>query len=233
MKVRTLQEIEAHFDKQLHTVDELITFDRFILDYCVQQIEILDDRLKNGVLKITNPYYLAENTLKAIKNVRQNNSLRTHYNSMFNSCLVLQVSYFTSTIEDIFDCACFWLYSNKHRDDLNPEELKKRNDIKYQNMGSIKKSFKNYLGIDIVNDSICNTIILAQLSRHAIVHSLALADDKFITNLANASPRDIKRDINRGEEILFSSTELDYVKLAMTQFISILCDKIRNQYRIN
>lgn len=164
--------MEERLDQHLRTVDELISFDRLILDVCINHIDSLNERLKGGPFKITNPTYLAENTLKTIKNIRNNDSLRRNYFSMFNSCLVLQVSYFTSIIDDIFKHTCYCLNFSQNKQELDLEILKSKNDINFQNMNSIIRTYKNYLDIDIERNSICNTIVLAQSSRHAIVHSL-------------------------------------------------------------
>lgn len=228
----TLSNIEERFDLHLRTVDELVSFDRIILDVCINHIDSLNERLKGGPFKITNPTYLAENTLKAIKNVRNNDSLRPHYLSMFNSCLVLQVSYFTSTIDDIFKHTCYYLNFSKNRQDLDTDVLKSKNDINFQNMFSTIKTYKKYLDIDIEQNSICNTIILAQSSRHAIVHSLGLADKKFIQQTTSATPRDIKHKFELDEKIQFSSSELEFIKLAMQVFISNLCEKIKLKHNV-
>jgi len=227
-----LQEIEERFDLHLRTVEELISFDRIILDVCINHIDSLNERLKSGPFKITNPTYLAEGTLKTIKNVRNNDSLRPHYLSMFNSCLVLQVSYFTSAIDDIFKHTCYCLNFAQDRQDLDTEVLKSKNDINFQNMLSTIKTYKKYLEIDIKKTSICNTIILAQSSRHAIVHSLGRADNKFIQQTTSATPRDIKHTFTLDEKIQFSSTELEFVKMAMQQFISDLCDNIKIKHNV-
>jgi hypothetical protein len=228
----TLKKIEDRFDEHLRTVDELILFDRIILDVCINHVDNLNERLKTGPFKITNPTYLAENTLKSIKNIRQNDSLRTNYLSMFNSCLVLQVSYFTSIVDDIFKHTSSCLFSNNQRPDLNIDLLKQKNDVNFQNMQSIIKTYKKYLDIEIPKDTICNTIILAQSARHAIVHSLGKADQKFILHTDNANPRDIKHNFNLDEKIQFTSSELEFVKLAMQVFITNLCDNIKMRYSI-
>lgn len=232
LQMTTLQEIEERFDQHLRTVDELISFDRLILDVCIHHIESLNEQLKGVPFKIINPAYLAENALKTIKNVRNNDSLRTNYLSMFNSCLVLQVSYFTSIIDDIFKHTCYCLNYAKDRQDLDPEILKSKNDINFQNMLSTIKAYKKYLDIDIEKTSIYNTIILAQSSRHAIVHSLGRADKKFLLQIKSALPRDIKVSFTLDEKIQFSSKELEFVKLAMQLFISSLCNKIKAKHKV-
>ena len=229
----TLQNIENRFEEQLKTIDELINFDRIILDLCINNIHNLNERLKAGPFKITNPTYLAEGTLKTIMNVRRNDSLRTNYMSMFNSCLVLQVSYFTSNVNDIFKYTCYCLNYAQNRPDLEIDVLKSKNDINFQNMLSTIKTYKKYLDVDIEKNQICNTIILAQSARHAIVHSLGLADQKFIKQTDAARPRDIKHDFTHDEKIQFTSSELEFVKLAMQVFTTSLCDNIKNRHKIS
>jgi hypothetical protein len=231
-KMNTLQKIEETFDLHLRSVDELVSFDKIILDVCINHIDVLNERLKSGPFKITNPTYLAENTLKAIKNIRQNNSLQAKYLSMFNSCLVLQVSYFTSIIEDVFKHTTKKLHDSNLRPDLDIETLKQKNDVNFQNMSSLIRTFKKYLNVEIERDSLCNTIILAQSSRHAIVHSLGIADQKFIVQINSAMPRDVKHGFVLGEKIQFSSSELNYIKLAMQIFVTNLCDKIKAAHQI-
>jgi hypothetical protein len=228
----TLQKIEERFDLHLRTVEELVSFDRHILDVCINHIEQLNERLRKGPNEITNKTYLAEGTLKAIKNVRENDSLRIHYLSMFNSCLVLQVSYFTSILDDIFKHTTGCLFATELHPDLDIELLKQKNDINFQNMFSTIKTYKKYLDIDIEKDTICNTIILALSSRHALVHSLGKADQKFITQTEAAKPRDIKHNFTLNETIQFTSRELGFIKLAMQHFVTNICDNIKKRHGI-
>ena len=79
-----------------------MNFDRIIIDHCLTSMETVNNGLKNLDFPITNPMYLLDNAIKSLKNIRQNNSLRIKYQSIFNSCLVLQVSYFSSIVTDIF-----------------------------------------------------------------------------------------------------------------------------------
>lgn len=230
--MNTLLKIEDRFDEHLRTVDELISFDKIILDLCINHIENLNERLKSGPFEINNPLYLAEGTLQTMKTVRENNSLRIKYLSMFNSCLVLQVSYFTSIVDDIFKHSIFKLNSLNQRPELDIKMIKRNNDVNFQNMNSIMKTYKKYLDIEIKKDSICNTIILAQCSRHAIVHSLGFADQKFTNQINPARPRDIKPQIELNEKIQYSASELQFVKYAMEEFVSNLCDNIKEKHNI-
>ena len=228
----TLKNIEDRFEHHLRSVDELVSFDKLILDTCIGHIDMLNEKLKRGPAQITNQAFLAENTLSAIKNVRQHNSLRHHYISMFNSCVVLQVSYFTSTIHDIFKHTAQCLQHTGQRNDLDEETLKSKNDINFQNMKSTIRTFKKYLDIEIAQTQVMNTVILAQCSRHALVHSLGKADAKFIQQINQARPRDIKQRIDLDEKLQFTEQELLYIKTAMKMFAANLCVTIKNRYQI-
>lgn len=249
-----LKKIENRFEEQLESVDELIAFDKLILDFCIGHIESLNERLKNGPFSIENPSYLAENTLKAIKNIRENNSFQKHYQSIYNSCLVLQVSYFTSSINDIFKYTFHTLTTTNQLPDVQEDVAFSINDLKIltsnpeSNLGDLlfrKKDisldsidvtidiFKKYFGVIIKQDSQCNTITLAQASRNAIVHSLAIADEKFFNQIQDASPRDVKKQIELKDKLQYSKSELEFIKLSMLDFTSDLCGSIRNMYTIN
>ena len=99
-------------------------------------------------------------------------------------------------------------------------------------MQSVIRTFKRYLDIDIVKDQITNTITMAQASRHALVHSLGLVDEKFIVLADQAKPRDIKQSFALNDKISFSASELEFVKLAMQHFISRLCEEIKNRFNV-
>jgi len=250
---KTLLEIEERFENQLKSIEELANFDRFILDFCINHIQSLNERLRTGPPEITNQYYLAENTLKSIKAIRENDSLRINYQSIFNSCLVLQVSYFTSTLNDLFKHAFQFLAERgllpEIKDDLKltfkeledvsfnlttniADMILKKKEISFQDMQSICKVYKHYFDIDIEKDTQCNTIILAQASRHAIVHSLGKADERFLRQISAAYPRDLKQDFVLDQEIKFSSSELEFIKFAMLVFVKELREKFVIKYSI-
>lgn len=249
----TLLAIEERFENQLKSVEELANFDRFLLDFCINHIETLNDRLKKGPPEISNKRYLAENTLNVIKSIRKNDSLRHQYQSIFNSCLVLQVSYFTSTLHDFFRYSFQTLAQENLLPDIK-EDLKltfkelnelsfnlnnnigelilKKKEINFQDMQSICKAYRNYFDIQINKDQKCNTIILAQASRHAIVHALGRADERFLRQVSDAKPRDIKHVFEINEEIKFSESELQYVRLAMLVFLQELREQFKSKYGI-
>jgi hypothetical protein len=116
--------------------------------------------------------------------------------------------------------------------ELTIDVLKKKNDINFQNMNSVIRTFKNYLDISIERDSITNTLTMAQACRHALVHSLGKVDQKFLALSEQAQPRDIKHVFRINDNLQFSATELGFVKHAMQLFVERLCDSLKKRYKV-
>jgi hypothetical protein len=211
-------------------------------------LEILNDRLKNGeATKITNPYYLADNTLMALKGIKQNHSFTNHYSTIYNQCLVLLVSHFTLAVEEIFSVVLKYQYSNRtlsknaknqiqltldEMDDVNenPTLLKKllvtKKNLTFQNMANVVRSFENYLGVHIKGDSKTQDITFAHECRHIIVHNISVADEKFIKNCQGLKNRSIKKSISLEQNVIFTKSELEFVKISMLLFVQELVEQI-------
>jgi len=221
--MESVSRIEEVFCKNLDTVIELLNFDRIILDTCTHHIESLNEKLKAAPFEIGNKLYLADHTLKTIKNVRTNDSLRPKYKHIFNSCLVLQVSYFTSALEEMFHVKI----NNIEMENIPPELKKHRPN--FQNLFSAKKTFKNYLLIDIeslISKALFNDILVAVNSRHNIVHALGVIDEKFIKQTQNATPRKLKEKCKIDQKLEFSAEEIIQVKETFEKFIKLLRIKL-------
>lgn len=93
------KQIIDNFKKNIASVESLANFDRVVLDFAISSIDSLQERLKE---KFANERLLATATLKQLKNIRENDSMRPQYKEIFNQCVVLLVSYFGSAVSDIF-----------------------------------------------------------------------------------------------------------------------------------
>jgi len=102
MARKTSEQIRSGFAANVASVDALVNFDRFILDFAIERVERLHQRLEPRYL---NPDDNGEHTLMALKQVRANDALRPSYQQIFNQAVVLLVSYFGSTIADLFRTA--------------------------------------------------------------------------------------------------------------------------------
>lgn len=208
------------FKSHIDTVKSLMSFDNILIDFCITQIENLNEKIKNNKeIQITNVYFLPEATLKQLRLIKQHDSFKIQYESIYNQCLVLVVSYFTSTVKDLFRDALQY-YSDKKRDCLKTinaelkftfEELEsygfdlsksvgeliiKKKNLSFQDMQSICREFQTYFNVKIEKNDIVDNIILAQASRHAIVHSLSIADEKFMNQISQSQTRTLKRNIS-------------------------------------
>lgn len=245
-----LIKIKDGFLKNSDSVKELMNFDRIILDFCIIHIDNLNKKLKN--LKIDNPYLLAENTLQVLRGIRENDSMRAQYESIYNQCLVLLVSHYTVMMEDFFKSSIdLLIIENKDNftemDDaikISLNELKslnfnlsgnfgdlllKKKDISFQDMQSMNRAFRQYLGFSLPLDSTLNNIIFAQAARHSIVHSLANADDKFINQIRNVIPREIQPNIKRKDIIKMTSDEIIKIDECMRQTLDYCIRQIDAQ----
>jgi len=61
---------------------------------------------------------------------------------------------------------------------------------------------------------------------------LGKADEKFLRQISDAKPRDIKRNFSINEDIKFSTSELEFVKLAMLVFVQELREKFNSKYQL-
>lgn len=245
--------IKRTFDKNQESVRELLHFDRIILDFCLGQMETLEHRLKNNSeINITNLHLLPSTTINALRQVRENDSLRVQYESMFNQSLVLAVSHFSSTLHSIFKeavdqacCCCPNLLTATSEDiKITFDELKiyhfdltnglgeliiKKKDISFQDMQSTQRAFKTFFNLNLEKDSITHDIILAQAARHSIVHAEGIADEKFIKQIKDANPRTVKPNVEPESKLQFLTEEIEQIQASMTNYIDRLIDKLEDR----
>lgn len=241
------KQIEEQFNSNVDSVRALLRFDELILEVSLTELEGLNEKLKN-VHGIDNPYLLVNNSIKALVGVKEHKSLKSQYERMYNQCLVLLVSYFTSAINDLFIKAIqysivYKLELNNSKEDLKfslkelenynfdlreviGEIIVSKNQISFQDMQSTCRSFKDYLSIEIKQDEDINNIIFSQACRHSIVHALSEANEKCINQIKNAIPRDLKDDLKTGDKISFSIDEIETVIKSMYNFIRLLTERI-------
>ena len=146
---------------------------------------------------------------------------------------VSSVSYFTSSLHDLFDTSVTKvLISGEVPKKLKPKDLKltlgelKENNfnlsnnigsiisnkfnISFQDMGSISRAMKDYLGVELPMNKTINNIITMQACRHAIAHAGEVADKQLINQLRNSSDRDIQKNLKEGKKIQFSPEEVKF-----------------------
>ncbi|MBA2271247.1 MAG: hypothetical protein H0W20_11740 [Chthoniobacterales bacterium] len=214
----------ATFRSHADSVRRLMNFDRDLIGFALKMVGDLDERLKAAGFE--NPHLNAESAVRALRQVRDNDSLRPRYQTIFNQSLVLLVSYFASALHELFSDSVRSVGLATDSSELFNEEVKisirelrdagadfaavvpeiliKTKDISFQDMQSIARAFKTYANVTVPRDARVNDIILAQAARHVIVHNGGIIDPKFIRQVASATPRHVMQSVDPGVAIQFA-----------------------------
>lgn len=246
-----LSKIDETFEINVNSVFELVKFDSTILEFSINKVEKLNNLLKSS--GIENKRYLADNTLKQLKLVKEHKSLKPKYETIYNQCVVLLVSYFGSGIKSLFMVALtkHIMIGNRIQNKISDVkiplvELEKMNyevkenigelitnnrNLSFQDMKSIVRSFKEWFNIDLSQDSTMNNISMGQACRHIIVHSGNHVDQKFINQVKNLEPRTIKKEIKIDEKIHFEPEEIFLLGNEMLCLCKIIVEELNSLFK--
>jgi hypothetical protein len=237
---------EETFSKNVEAVHKLMEFDDALIQFCILRFSDLALRLeKSG---IANNLTLGTNRmLDQLKTIRQNQSLRSQYIEIFNQSLVLLVSYFGSSIRDLFKVTFIFALDSGKLGRLGEQDIKIsladlhiagddlsgkladvfiiQKDISFQDMQSIGRAFNQYLGFKPQRDSHVNNII-----RHAIVHNGSKSDAKLLKQIADAKPRDLKQTFSLDKKIQFEPSEIKLIGESMKHHMRALGVGLRKQW---
>lgn len=238
------------FERNIESVESLLNFDRKVLDIAIESIQELHDYLVEYP-KISAEQYNGKRTLDTLKNIRNNDSLKSKYAAINNQAIVLLVSYFGSAVADIFRRASKIAVTTHKDERVLSEELKfkleellnftstlgdsigelliTKNNISFQDMKSIQREFKKYFGIKIDRDINVNNIILGQACRHTIAHEAGKVNARVINQVKGAKPRNIKENISEEEVIEFTQAEIKIVSESMLNYVKNLNQQV-SQY---
>ena len=245
------QRIIENFEKNVSSIEKLIVIDEFILDSTIDALE-----KRQGALEasgIENAGMLGSNTIQSLKNIRKNKSLKPLYRLVYNQSVVLMVSYFSSSLHDLFDFAVTETYTNGVPKKATDKELRfsleelsilnfdltasigsvisKKHNVSFQDMASVRRAFKDYLGIEINRDRTVNNIIVMQACRHAIAHAEQICDDKLLNQIRDCGDRDIQKELKRNQEIQFNPMEIDVGSAAMKTYVANLVDQLNEKQK--
>jgi hypothetical protein len=157
--------IVENFNSNVDAVISLSEFDNVIMQFAIDGLgKVVDSQKK---IKNVHPNLIPENTLTALNSIRENGSFRPKYQEMFNQCVILLVSYFSSSLSELFisNIKDFLPYLENQKmlgekldvslkdiqeigfdlTDYIGDILKRKKDISFQDMKSICRSFENYL----------------------------------------------------------------------------------------
>ena len=233
------------FHRNVKSVHELIDFDRFVINFAIEQVETLQ---KKRAELFDNPAVSGEHSLQALRNVRDHDSLRHHYQVIFNQAVVLLVSYFGSAVGDIFRASVPLVVRKGKPEKLLKEEMtikveelldltaepaslgevfmNAKKGISFQDMGSTVRTFADYVGVDIPRDEHTNNVVIAQAFRHAIVHKGGRTDRQLMKQVLTAVPRTLKKTLTEGEMIQFTPVEVRSVSGSMGIFVDRLVENV-------
>ncbi len=182
----------------------------------------------------------------------KHSSLRPRYETVFNQALVFLVSYFGSAVHDLFRLG---IASSLESDEnspllkenprltyreildadydlrsIAPDLLVQTKDISFQDMQSISRAFKDYLGIVIERTETVNEIVVAQACRHVVVHAGGIMDDKLMRQIRGAIPRTMKMEISAGDSVQYSINEVGQVASYMESYLSLVDRLVERKY---
>jgi len=242
-----VQRVLATFTANRGSVDELVNLDRTLVELFLSGLRDLAAELR-AKDKLHNASVRIENRVTALENVRRNDSLRRYYQTMFNQCVVLLVSYFASAVHDLFREGVRHAFDTSAEVNAATEEIKvswkdfvvagtapseifaellvTQKEISFQDMQSIARAFKTYFGLTIDRTSEVNDLIVAQAARHVIVHNGAIIDNRILKQLAAAKPRTLKPALVLGETLHFDPNEIALVGQRMQQYLANLATNL-------
>lgn len=228
-------------------------FDREVLDIAITNVRELCDKLVRHH-KLDNPQLTAQRTLQILEGIREHDSLRPRYQTIFNQALVLVVSYFASSVHDLLRRGIghaleaqpespvlreeFRLTLRDLKDvdfavrEVAPDFLIQSKDISFQDMKSIARAFKTYLEIEIQKDQAVNDIILGQAYRHAIVHAGGVVSDQTVRQVSGAAPRRVKAKLLSGEVVQFTPEEVELVTESMTGYLKSVSTMVGDKFGV-
>jgi hypothetical protein len=230
------------FKQDMESVRSLARFDRIVVDTLHSQLSSLKALVDKHQPELKGIQRRLEPTCKLLSTVRDHSSTILSYRTIYNQCIVLQVSYFAAALEDVFvhfvgkclrdgNADRIWHQDIKAkvkdvwdgREQIEAclaEQIISSSGISFQDMKSIRRAFRDFLGADDREKDECvNDIIIAQAARHAIVHSAAKVDRHLLNQVRNAIPRTLFPDIGKQNELAFSIPDIELVGNRMIQFL--------------
>jgi hypothetical protein len=235
------------FESNVRSVVELLDFDRVIIGLAI-------DGLRNVAKHIDASYNLhsvvttLNNRAQMLEQVREGDSLRPKYETIFNQCVVLLVSYFDSAVHGVFRCGVIealradtsvpakteklslsWSaleQTGGERERIFADLLVAQKNISFQDMQSVVRAFKDLLNITLARTTHTDNIVFGQAARHAIVHRGAIVDDRMVNQVAGAKLRTLKREIVHRTRLRFTPEEVNELSVSMTVYVQELCSAL-------
>ena len=235
------------FDANVKQVHNLMNFDKGIMDIVLHHLQHLKEMLtRQGNVR---PTQEVDKYITVFSNIQKNDSLRIHYETIVNQCVVLLVSYFATALEDVFKHCLLSSLDRDTPDTISAEkvtfslaELKEldfnvaeriadivatKDDMSFQDMKSVSRAFSSYFDFAPDRDSTLNNIIIGQAARHIIVHNGAKINARFTRQIRSAMPRTLLTDIPDHGKLNFARENVTLLAESMTVYLQTLSAGLR------
>lgn len=226
-------------------VSDLLKFDQHLLSLVQTRLQGVQDAQNKANPPFNNPRHRVDTVLQFVTNIRQNNSLATHYDTIHNQGIVLLVSYFAAALHDLYRLTFTHILSTSPPKQLLTEDFKvtigdlialksddsfspiadlyiDKKDLSFQDMQSIQRAFTELIEFAPKRCDRMNDIILAQACRHAIVHTGEVVNRRTDVQLTKAIPRTLKPILKEGMRIAFTESEVTTAAEAMQWYLTEL-----------
>jgi hypothetical protein len=229
------------FEINLASVEELMSFDAKLIDVIAVPLRRLKQRLEKH--DFDSPRLQPDTILQTLETIRRSSSLAVHYAAMYNQCLVLTASYFSSAVRELFVEAVADATTRRSKSIMNEklslsipelldvdierprmiaEAIADRSEHSWQDMKSIGRAFDEYFGAAPGRDVFVNDIVAALSLRHAIVHAGAILSKRTVGQLSAARPRNLWLDVVRDSPVQVTPDEVRYVGRCMLTYLQSL-----------
>ncbi len=248
---KSYQSIIESFKSQTDKILSIPDFDRDVLEQVIISLNELD---KDLVAKeIDNKQLRPVFALNILNSLHDHGHEREKYKPILNQCVVLLVSYFGSTINDLFKVGVNNLFTKPSSlntkiqktelkftlkelasydfvlKDMIGELIVKKTNISFQDMQSICRAFEQNFNLEIDWDENVSNIIVSQAMRHVIVHNSEIVDNKCINQLRDADSRTVKNTIKVDDLVSFTIDELTIITESMMQYSKSLVLKLEEK----
>jgi hypothetical protein len=238
------------FNKNVERVSALMGFDRQIIDLCLEMLtEFRDQHAKEQKFKTLNNLLTA--LIQSFEPEKAQKRLKPQYETMYNQCLVLLISHFSTALRDLYVTALEGLLREKKLpESLKEEELKiplsalegdeldhnrvaifilEKDDNSFQDMQSIRRAFEDRLSCRLERDAMMDDIILAQACRNSIVHAGERISDRTVRQLRDVKKRTLFLGLKAGDKIQFSTGDLTRIMNCMKKMVETLSMQLSSQ----
>lgn len=240
-----MKNVAKQFEKDLSNVYSLMDFDKFIMEFPLSQLSVLKSHCEQHTL--TRALKITDKIITFLSGIRDHDSTKLSYRTIYNQCLVLLVSYFTAALEDIFEYCIsssikmdnpIWLKEKVHLEiselviikgdpaDKIGDLIIRSQNISFQDMKSTRKAFNDYFNVEMTKDKEMDNVIFSQASRHIIVHDGGKINSKFLHQIENTKLRTIKKDLSIEDQIIYSKDEIMIIGKSMLNLIEALMSQL-------